>query len=97
MKLNQHLKDWKQIVSQRFPHLSSPQISGLATGSFGMVMTQPLQPERNKQLPLLSLLPLLPLLISIHHFKIDRLVGKIAEKRMFFPSYLVLFPRSLIQ
>ena len=24
MKLNQHLKDWKQIVSQRFPHLSLP-------------------------------------------------------------------------
>ena len=40
MKLNQHLKDWKQIVSQRFPNLSLPQISGLATWSFGMVMTQ---------------------------------------------------------
>ena len=40
MKLNQHLKDWKQIVSQRFPHLSLPQVSGLATWSFGMVMTQ---------------------------------------------------------
>ncbi len=40
MKLNQHLKDWKQIVSYRFPRLSLPQISGLATWSFGMVMTQ---------------------------------------------------------
>ena len=40
MKLNQHLKDWKQIVSYRFPNLSLPQISGLATWSFGMVMTQ---------------------------------------------------------
>ncbi len=40
MKLNQHLKDWKQIVSGRFPHLSLPQVSGLATWSFGMVMTQ---------------------------------------------------------
>lgn len=40
MKGNQHLKDWKQIVSQRFPHLSLPQVSGLATWSFGMVMTQ---------------------------------------------------------
>ncbi len=40
MKLNQHLKDWKQILSQRFPHLTLPQVSGLATWSFGMVMTQ---------------------------------------------------------
>ena len=40
MKLNQHLKDWKQIVSCRFPHLSLPQVNGLATWSFGMVMTQ---------------------------------------------------------
>ena len=39
MKLNQHLKDWKQIVSYRFSHLSLPQVSGLATWSFGMVMT----------------------------------------------------------
>ena len=39
MKLNQHLKDWKQIVSQKFSHLSLPQVSGLATWSFGMVMT----------------------------------------------------------
>lgn len=40
MKLNQHLKDWKQIVSSKFPNLSLPQLSGLATWSFGMVMTQ---------------------------------------------------------
>ena len=40
MKLNQHLKNWKQIVSYRFPDLSLPQVSGLATWSFGMVMTQ---------------------------------------------------------
>ena len=40
MKLNQHLKDWKQIVSYRFPRLTLPQISGLATWSFGMVMTR---------------------------------------------------------
>jgi hypothetical protein len=40
MKLNQHLKGWKQIISYRFPRLSLPQISGLATWSFGMVMTQ---------------------------------------------------------
>ena len=40
MKLNQHLKDWKQIVSRRFPHLSLPQVSGLATWSFAMVMTR---------------------------------------------------------
>lgn len=40
MKLNQHLKDWKQIVSCRFPRMTLPQISGLATGSFAMVMTR---------------------------------------------------------
>lgn len=40
MKLNRHLKDWKQIVSSRFPHLSLPQINGLATWSFAMVMTR---------------------------------------------------------
>jgi len=39
MKINQHLKDWKQIVSRRFPNLSLPQVNGLATWSFGMVMT----------------------------------------------------------
>ena len=40
MKLNQHLKQWKQVVSYRFPHLSLPQVSGLATWSFGMVMAR---------------------------------------------------------
>lgn len=40
MKLNQHLKGWKQIISYRFPGLTLPQVSGLATWSFGMVMTQ---------------------------------------------------------
>ena len=40
MKSNQHLFDWQQIVSSRFNHLSLPQIKGLATWSFGMVMTQ---------------------------------------------------------
>ena len=40
MKINRHLKDWKQIVSCRFPDLSLPQVNGLATWSFGMVMTQ---------------------------------------------------------
>ena len=40
MKWNKHLKDWHQIVSSRFNHLSLPQIKGLATWSFGMVMTQ---------------------------------------------------------
>jgi hypothetical protein len=39
MKLNQHLKTWKQLISCRFAHLSLPQIKGLATWSFGMVMT----------------------------------------------------------
>jgi len=39
MKFNQHLKEWKQVVSSRFPHLSLPQVSRLATWSFGMVMT----------------------------------------------------------
>ena len=40
MKSNQHLKDWQKIVSSRFACLSLPQIKGLATWSFGMVMTQ---------------------------------------------------------
>ncbi len=39
MKLNQHLKAWKQIVSSKFADLSLPQINGLATWSFGIVMT----------------------------------------------------------
>ena len=40
MKLNQHLKHWKQVVSGRFPNLSLPQVNGLATWSFGIVMTR---------------------------------------------------------
>ena len=39
MKPNQHLFDWQKIVSSRFSSLSLPQIRGLATWSFGMVMT----------------------------------------------------------
>ena len=39
MKLNRHLKDWKQILSGKFPSLSLPQVNGLAIWSFGMVMT----------------------------------------------------------
>lgn len=37
---NEHLKQWMRIVSYHMPHLSLPQVSGLATWSFGMVMTQ---------------------------------------------------------
>lgn len=40
MKLNQHLKGWKQIISYRFPNLSLPQVSGMATWSLGMVMAR---------------------------------------------------------
>jgi len=40
MKLNQHLKEWKKVLSSKFPNLSLPQVSGLATWSLGMVMTQ---------------------------------------------------------
>ena len=55
MKLNQHLKDWKQLLSSRFSTLSLPQVNGLATWrtshvseetsesvslTFGMVMTR---------------------------------------------------------
>ena len=39
MKPNRHLFDWQKIVSSKFPSLSLPQIRGLATWSFGMVMT----------------------------------------------------------
>ena len=38
--MNQYLKDWQQIISSRFNRLSLPQIKGLATWSFGMVMTR---------------------------------------------------------
>ena len=40
MKVNKHLKEWMKIVSSRFPNLSLPQLSGLSTWSFGMVMTK---------------------------------------------------------
>lgn len=40
MTLNRHLLEWKKVVSYRFPHLSLPQVNGLATWSFGMVMTK---------------------------------------------------------
>jgi hypoxanthine phosphoribosyltransferase len=40
MLKNKHLKDWSSIVSQRMNHLSLPQVAGLATWSFGMVMTK---------------------------------------------------------
>lgn len=40
MLKNQHLKDWSCIVSQQMNHLSLPQVAGLATWSFGMVMTK---------------------------------------------------------
>ncbi|MEQ9487357.1 transposase [Coleofasciculus sp. F4-SAH-05] len=39
MLRNKHLKDWSKIVSYHFPHLSLPEVVGLATWSFGMVMT----------------------------------------------------------
>ncbi len=40
MTLNRHLLEWKKVVSYRFPDLSLPQVNGLATRSFGMVMTK---------------------------------------------------------
>lgn len=39
MLKNQYLKDWSNIVSAHFPHLSLPEIAGLASWSFGIVMT----------------------------------------------------------
>ena len=39
MLKNKYLKDWSTIVSSHFPHLSLPEVSGLATWSFGMVIT----------------------------------------------------------
>ena len=39
MLLNKHLKDWSKIVSSHFPIFSLPEITGLATWSFGMVIT----------------------------------------------------------
>jgi hypothetical protein len=40
MLKNQHLKEWSKIVSARMPQLSIPESMGLATWSFGMVMTR---------------------------------------------------------
>lgn len=40
MLRNEYLKQWTRIVSQKMPHLSLPQVVGLATWSFGIVMTQ---------------------------------------------------------
>jgi hypothetical protein len=37
---NDYLKQWTRIVSRQMPHLSLPQVVGLATWSFGIVMTQ---------------------------------------------------------
>jgi hypothetical protein len=39
MLQNKYLKDWSKIVSHHFPDLSLPEITGLATWSFGMVIT----------------------------------------------------------
>jgi hypothetical protein len=39
MLKNKHLKDWARIVSYHFLGLSLPEVAGLATWSFGMVMT----------------------------------------------------------
>ena len=39
MLKNQYLKDWSKIVSYHFPHLSLPEVAGLATWSFGIVIT----------------------------------------------------------
>lgn len=39
MLQNKYLKDWSKIVSNHFPHLSLPEVVGLATWSFGMVIT----------------------------------------------------------
>lgn len=40
MLKNEYLKQWTRIVSQQMPHLSLPQVVGLATWSFGMVMAK---------------------------------------------------------
>lgn len=39
MLKNKYLKEWAKIVSYHFPHLSLPEVAGLATWSFGIVMT----------------------------------------------------------
>jgi hypothetical protein len=40
MLKNEYLKQWTRIVSEQMPKLSIPQVVGLATWSFGMVMTK---------------------------------------------------------
>jgi hypothetical protein len=50
MLKNQYLKDWSKIVSAHFPHLSLPEIAGLGTWSFGMVMTNSSSLTRVSQL-----------------------------------------------
>ncbi len=40
MLRNEYLKQWTRIVSKKMPQLSIPQVVGLATWSFGMVMTK---------------------------------------------------------
>ncbi len=40
MLKNKYLQQWSCIVSEHLPHLSIPQAIGLATWSFGMVMTK---------------------------------------------------------
>jgi hypothetical protein len=40
MLKNEYLKQWTNIVSQKMPNLTLPQVVGLATWSFGMVMTK---------------------------------------------------------
>ncbi|MGL5509410.1 MAG: hypothetical protein ACRC2J_01985 [Microcoleaceae cyanobacterium] len=37
---NRHLKDWSNIVSSHFGNLSLPQVTGLATWSFGIAVTK---------------------------------------------------------
>jgi hypothetical protein len=39
MLRNKYLKAWSNIVSYHFPHLSLPEVTGLATWSFGIVIT----------------------------------------------------------
>lgn len=40
MPLSRPLKEWMQIVSSRFSHLSLPQVRGLASWSFGIALSQ---------------------------------------------------------
>lgn len=40
MLKNEYLKQWTKIVSQKMPNLTLPQVIGLATWSFGIVMTK---------------------------------------------------------